>query len=318
MNKPALGALALAALALACRAGRGELPLLAYHAEGGVSVRYPIGWRMDTERRDGASYRHFLAPAGADRRATASVTLITAALSTSLDEYARLYVEGKSVSSSQEVERQGARGRSYRYAAPDGSTRYTLLLLQEGPRVFGLFGQAPASQFQAHQAAMEAMEASLALERPERYPEHRDDKQGFSLRVPPSWRLTRSFAGGAGSLTQFSSPALLADSNGQTAHGSLSVSVEAAPGGLQPFYESARERLGEAYKVLSHEPWRDGFADFMKVETPVAESRLKRFYLAAGGRGYTLSCDARDDVYPLVARWCEALVATFRAGEAPR
>jgi hypothetical protein len=58
----------------------------------------------------------------------------------------------------------------------------------------------------------------------------------------------------------------------------------------------------------------------MKVETPVTESRIKRFYHVAGGRGYTLSCDARDDVYPLVGRWCEVIAATFRTstGEAGR
>jgi hypothetical protein len=313
MTKPGLVAL-LAALGLACRGGRGELPLIAYHPEGSVSVRYPVGWRMETEQREGASYRHFLAPpAGADRRPAASVTLISAELGGSLDEYAQLYLKDKGQAESREVERQGAKGRSYRYASTDGAQRFSLL--QDGPRVLGLFGQAAAAPFAAHAATIEAMEKSLTLERPELYPEHRNAEHAFSLRVPPSWQLSRSFAGGAGSLTQFSSPALLADRNGQTAHASLTVTTEAASGGLEAFYRSTRERLGEAYKVFAHEPWgSDGFVDFMKVETPVAESRIKRFYRVAGGRGYTLSCDARDDAYPLVGRWCEVIASTFRAG----
>jgi hypothetical protein len=311
LNK--LAALGLLALTVGCRRSGGELPLIAYHPEGAVSVRYPVGWRVEAERRDGAAYRHFLAPpAGPDRRPAISVTLIAAPLGGSLEDYAQLYLKDKGQAESRPVERQGAKGRSYRYASADGALRFSLLLLQDGPRALGLFGQATAAQFAAHAATLDEMEKSLTLERPELYPEHREAEHGFALRVPPSWRLTRSFAGGAGSLTQFSSPALLADRNGQTAHASFTVTTEAAGSGLEAFYQSQRDRLGEAYKLFSHEPWGDGFADFMKVETPVAESRIKRFYRVAGGRGYTLSCDGRDDAYPLVARWCEVIASTFR------
>jgi hypothetical protein len=43
----------------------------------------------------------------------------------------------------------------------------------------------------------------------------------------------------------------------------------------------------------------------------VAVSRAKRFYLAGGGRGYTLSCEARDDVFHTVSRWCDAIAETL-------
>jgi hypothetical protein len=307
-------ALVVLACLLACRGSRTPL-LTAYH-EGGVSVQYPAPWHAEQERRDGVLYRHFLAPpAGSDRRPAASVTLLAAPLGTTLDDYARVYLEGKNVAATRDELRQGARGRSYRYASADGATRYSLLLLQEGQRVCGLFAQAPASSFEAHREAIEAMEQSLTLERPGEYPEHRNDKFAFSLRVPPSWRSTRTFAGGNSSLTQFSSPPLLLDRNRQTVHTSLTVAVEPVPeGGLDAFYRATRDKLGEPYKVLSHDPWRDGFADFESVETPVAASRIKRFYRHAGGRGYTLSCEARDDAYPLVARWCDVIASTLKVG----
>jgi hypothetical protein len=312
-NLPKAAAVALAALLLSCRGGR-ELMPTAYH-EGGASVRYPATWRSEQERRDGVTYRHFLAPpAGADRRPAASVTLLVANLGTTLEDYARVYLDGKAVASSREEQRQGAHGRAYRYASADGANRYSLLLLQEGQRVYGLFGQAASAQFDAHAGAIEAMEKSLTLERPADYPEHRNDKFAFALRVPPSWRSTRTFAGGSSSLTQFSSPPLLVDRNGQTVHASLTVSVEAADGGLDAFYRASRDKLGEAYKVISHEPWKDGFADLESVETPIAASRIKRSYRLAGGRGYTLSCEARDDAYPLVARWCDVIASTLKIG----
>ena len=307
-------AFTLAALALACRGG-GDLLLTGYH-EGGVSVRYPPDWRTELERRGGVTYRHFLAPpAGADRRPAASSTLVAAALGTTLEEYARLYLDGKTLASSREEERQGARGRSYRYASADGASRYSLLLLQEGQRVYGLFSQAAAAQFDAHAGRFEAMEKSLTLERPADYPEHRNDRFAFSVRVPASWRSTRSFSGGTSSITQFSSPPLLLDRHRQTVHASLTVAVEAAPeGGLEAFYAATRDKLGEAYKVLDHEAWRDGLVDFESVETQVAASRIRRFYRLAGGRGYTLACEARDDAYPLAARWCEVIASTLKVG----
>jgi hypothetical protein len=312
LNRTTAVVVALAAGLLACRGSRAPL-LTAYH-EGGVSVQYPATWHTEQERRDGVNYRHFLAPpAGSDRRPAATVTLLAAGLGTTLEDYARVYLDGKNVASTRDEQRQGARGRSYRYASADGATRFALLLLQEGQRVYGLYAQAPAAHFTAHQEAIEAMEKSLALERPAEYPEHRNDKFTFSLRVPPSWRSTRTFAGGASAITQFSSPALLADRS-QSVHASLTVAVEPAPGGLDAFYQATRDKLGEPYKVLSHEPWRDGYADFEAVETPVAASHIKRFYRQAGGRGYTLSCETRDDAYPLVARWCEVIASTLKIG----
>jgi hypothetical protein len=310
-------ALALAAGLLACRRGPSEALLTAYHPEGGVSVQYPASWHTEVERRSGPSYRHFLAPpAGGERQSGVSVTLLAAPLEAGLDEYARTYLDGKTVASTRDEERQGAHGRSYRFASADGATRYSLLLLPEGRGVYVLYGQGPAAGFAARQAAIEAMEKSLTLERPAQYPEHRNDAFAFSVRVPPSWRQTRSFSGGTGSLTQFTSPALLADRNTQTVHAALTVAVEAAGSAtsLEDFHEASRQRLGEAYKMLSQQSVGRALVDVMAVETPVAESRIKRVYRFADGRGYTLSCETREDAYTLVVRWCEAIAGTFKVG----
>ena len=59
----------------------------------------------------------------------------------------------------------------------------------------------------------------------------------------------------------------------------------------------------------------------MRTETPVAVSYVKRYYFAQGGRGYSLTFEAREDVFPRVSRWADYIASTLRFGErggAPR
>jgi hypothetical protein len=100
-------------------------------------------------------------------------------------------------------------------------------------------------------------------------------------------------------------------------HASLTLSVEPIPdkGGVQAYYDATRTKLGESYHLLSHNPWRDGFADVMRTETSVTVSRLKRFYRAGSGRGYSMTFEARDDVFGRVSRWSDVIADTLRVGE---
>ncbi len=232
-----------------------------------------------------------------------------------LDAYAQSYLAGNQVSSTRETERQGARGRAWRFSSPDRGTRYLLLLLQEGDRVLGLYGQGQAESFQEQLALVEQMEDSLTRERPAYYTPHGNDRFAFALRVPPSWTQTRSFSGGEAYLVQFSSPPVGLE-RAQTLHASLTLNVEAASGdgSLEHFYQAAKNTFGETQRIISHTPWQGGYLDLTRQETPIAVSRAKRFYLASGGRGYTLSCEARDDVFHTVSRWCDAIAGTLRVG----
>ncbi len=161
------------------------------------------------------------------------------------------------------------------------------------------------------------MALSLTLERAEGYPETRDDKLGFSIRLPPSWKRTRRFAGGGTELFQFTSPALAVDKGGQTVHASLTLTLEKAPatGGVQAYYDATRLKLGDAFKVVSHEPWKGGFVDLMNVETPISASRVKRFYDAHGERGVSLMFEARADVFGRASRWFDLIASSFEARE---
>jgi len=304
-------------VASACR-GTPREPLITYfNADHGLSVRYPASWKSDEAEQDGMWYRYFLGPpTGPQRKPAVSVTLLAGPLAMDLEEYAQTYLAGNTVASRREEKRQGARGKSYMFASPDGATRHSLLLLQEESRVYGLYSQGEARPFERQFPVLDEMARSLTLERPATYPEERNDKFGFAIRIPPSWRETRSFSGGETLLMQFTSPAVGADKSGQTVHVSLTLTVEPLPaeGTVETFYKATRTKQGEAFQVASHSTWRDGYVDVLRSETPIAESRVKRFYRMAGGRGYSLTFEAREDVYPRVSRWCDMIAGTLRTG----
>lgn len=309
--------MAVAVLAAAAGCGRrSPHPFVTYfNPEPALTLQMPSNWTSEQVEQEGRSYRYFLAPpVGSPRKPAVSVALLTGS-GGSLDEHAQRYLAGHTVASSREVSRPGLAGKSWRLASSDGATRYSLLLVSDGERVYGLYGEGEAAHFEPHAAAIDEMEKTLTPERPERYPEHRNDKLGFSVRVPDSWKTTRNFSGGGTYLMQFTSPALGAE-NGQTVHAALTLTSEAAPGdgSLDAFYGAIRGRLGEPFRVLNHTAWNDGYMDVERAETPMAVSRVKRFYRAHGGRGYTLAFEARDDVFHRVTRWCDIIAATLAVG----
>jgi hypothetical protein len=185
-------------------------------------------------------------------------------------------------------------------------------------RVYGLYVQADKPQFEKHRAVLEDMAKSLTLERPAFFNEQKNDAFGYAIRLPPSWTSTRSLSGGTTLMTQYTSPAL-ASEKGQTVHASLTLTVEPAPSGLEPFYKAQRAKLGEAFSLFSHNPWQGGYVDMMGTETPMSESRVKRFYRTSNGRGYTLAFEAREDVFGRISRWCDLIASTFMvAGDTAR
>jgi hypothetical protein len=280
-------------------------------------LRYPSGWKSDEAEQDGMWYRYFLGPpTGPQRKPAVSVTLLAGPLGMKLEDYAQTYLAGNNVASSRDESRGDARGKSYMFASPDGATRHSLLLLQEGSNVYGLYSQGEAQPFERQFPVLDEMARSLTLERPARYAEERDDAFGFSIRIPPSWRETRRFSGDGTLLMQFTSPAMAADKNGQTVHGSLTLTVEPTPagGGVDAFYKATRTKQGEAFQIVSHAPWKDGHLDVLSSETPIAESRVRRYYRVSGARGYSLTFEAREDVYPRVYQWCDIIAGTLRIG----
>jgi hypothetical protein len=312
-----------AGLAAAACKGTSREPLVTYfNADHGLSVRYPSGWKSDEAEQDGMWYRYFLGPPiGPQRKPAVSVTLLAGPLGMKLDDYAQTYLAGNHVASSRDESRQGVHGKSYMFASPDGATRHSLLLLQEESNVYGLYSQGEAPLFERQFPVLDEMSRSLTLERPATYAEERDDAFGFSIRIPPSWRETRRFSGGGTLLMQFTSPAMAADKNGQTVHGSLTLTVEPTPadGGLDGFYNATRTKQGEAFQIVSHAPWKEhGYLDVLYSETPIAESRVRRYYRVDGARGYSLTFEAREDVYPRVYQWCDIIAGTLRIGSEVR
>jgi len=314
-----LGLVLVAALAAACGARPRETFVTYFNGDHGVSVRHPASWRSDQAEQDGVWYRYFLAPPKAPQgRAPVSVTLLSGAMNVTVEQYAETYLAGHGVVSTRPEERQGVPGRSWTFASADGATRYRLLLLALGGRVVGLYGQADASAAEVYATVLDEMWSSLTIERPDLYPVRTWKEQRATLGVPESWRETRRFSGGGTLLVQYVSPPLATDRGHETVHASLTVTFEKVPegGGLDPYYEAARRKLSENYQVASHSAFKSGYVDVMKTETPVAISFLKRFYFAEGGRGCSLTFEARDDVFPRASRWADYIASTLRLGDA--
>jgi hypothetical protein len=312
----AVAVVVASSLAASCRRQVRDPYLTYYGAEHAITVRYPASWKTDTVQQEGGWYRYFLAPpTGPERKPAVSVTLLAAPFAGTLEAYAQGYVAGNQVVSTRDASRPGARGMSWQFASADGRTRYGLLLLQEGEKVYGLFSQGEAPNFESQSPVLEEMDKSLTLERPALYPEERNDRFVFSLRVPPSWKATRNFTGGGTFLKQFQSPAFGAE-KAQTVHASLTLTVEELPSGatLDSFYTGTRQKLGEAIQVLNHVSWSGGYVDVVHSETPVAVSRGKRYYRVSGNRGYILALEAREDIYVRANRWYDMIAGTLKVG----
>ena len=280
-------------------------------------MRYPASWKTEQAQSGEQIYRYFQAPAfGAERKPAITVLLIAMPLTGTIDQYAQTTLAGQTISSTRDEERPGAKGRAWAAVSPDGQTRHQLLLLQEEGRLYGLHAQGPAAGFREHEAALAEVMKGFALERWALYTDERNEAFRYALRVPPSWKSTRSFSGQGTYLKQFTSPVLGVDTGGQTVHASLTLTAEPLPAGATAasFYQASNAKLGENFQLISHSDWKDGFVDLLRTETPMAESRGKRFYRVAEGRGYSLAFEARADVYPRVSRWCDMIAASFRAG----
>ena len=304
--------------AAGCRRGAGaEQFLTHYNAEHALSLRYPASWKTEQVKQGESWLRYFTAPpAGPERKPAVSVLLVAIPAASTLDATVQPYLAGLTVSETSDEERPGARGRTWSAISADGKTRQRLLLLQEQNRVYGLHAQGEAEGFEAQEPAVAEMIQSFSLERWALYPEERNDTYRYSMRVPPTWKSTRTFSGGGTFLKQFTSPALGMDTGGQTAHASLTITVENVPAGssADAFFKAMQAKLGENFQLLSHTPWKDGYVDLLRTETPMAESRGKRFYRVVDGRAYTLAFEARADVYPRMSRWCDMIAATLKAG----
>lgn len=313
-----MAALALAAAAPGCRRGaEAEQFLTYYNPEHALSMRYPASWKSEQVKQGEAWHRYFTAPpAGTERKPAVSVLLLAIPAAATLDATAQPYLAGLTISETRDEERPGARGRTWSAISADGKTRHRLLLLQEENRVYGLRAQGEAAGFEAHEPAVAEMGQSFSLERWALYTEERNDAYRYTMRVPPTWKSTRTFSGGGTHLKQFTSPAFGMDKGGQTVHASLIVTAENVPAtsNADAFFQAMQSKLGENFQLLSHTAWKDGYVDLLRTETPMAESRGKRFYRVAEGRGYTLAFEARADIYPRVSRWCDMIAATFKAG----
>ena len=287
-----------------------------FHADPALTLRHPPSWTARLADQEGVRYRYFESQPSGHQRTPVTATLVSARLEIGLDEYVKRMLGDAQAQETREEARGTAHGRRVRAASPDGKTRHSLVLLEEGGRAFGLHTQGEAGAFAERLAEVEGMETSLAVEHAQEYPERRNAEWAFALRVPESWRPGRTFSGSGTYVSQYLSPPLGIDKDGQTVHAALTLTVEPAPegGAVEAFRERSLKKMGDAYQLVDHQVWRDGLLDVLQFETSLAASRSKRFYRTANGRAYGLAFEAREDVFPRVSRWCDLIASTLRVG----
>lgn len=287
-----------------------------FHAEPALTLRHPPTWSARLAQHAGVRSRYFESQPAGPQRKPVTATLVAATLDGSLDAYAQGLLAGAPVQETRDEARGPIRGRRFRAAAADGTVRHSLLLLQDGSQAFGLHAQGEGAAFGERLPELEAIEASLAPERAQAYPDQRNADWAFAVRVPESWRASRTFAGGGSYLTQYLSPPLAIDPGGQTVHALLTLTVEPAPGDgtVGAFRAATRKRLGDGFSLIGFQDWRDGAQEVLQTETQTTISRSKRFYRTANGRAYGLAFEARDDVFPRVSRWGDLIASTLRVG----
>jgi hypothetical protein len=181
--------------------------------------------------------------------------------------------------------------------------------LQAASASVDIVGDTEAQGRRARQIAQ--IRESLTHEDPQRYPQHREQRFGVMLRLPPSWQETQGFIRGDTLLRVFVSPPVAMDGR-DTVRAALTLTVEpSGDGGLAGYYQRKRDSLGDAFVVVKHEAWRDGYVDTIVTETAVMTSRIKRFYRVANGRGYCLAFEAREDVFARAAGWFDLIAGTL-------
>jgi hypothetical protein len=303
--KRALLALALALALTSC--SRREPLVTWFDGAHAVSLRYPASWRSTPAdpAPSGAIYRVFRPR---DSRLHLTASLLAAPLEAgALDAYGAAFLAGKEVAF-----RRPGRDGAIEAAYADASGRYRLELVAVGPVAHGLLIQADEAAWKEKGGVIEDVAASFQPERPAAWGERREERFGYALRLPPSWRETQGFAKGDTLLRVFLSPAVGVDDHRQLLYASLTLTVESlGEGGFEGYYKRKREALGEAFPVVRHEPWKDGYTDTIVTETAVVTSRIKRFYRASPTRGYCLAFEASDDVYRRVAPWFDLIAGTL-------
>ena len=313
----ALGVVAV--VASGCKRSTRDPLVTYYNPDFNLRVAHPVSWKTEQAEQDGVWYRYFLGPpTGDQRKPAASVTLFAGPLGTSLDDYAQRYLGGGSVKGSKLDERQGLPGKRWDFAAADGSTRSSLLLVEQRVKaappdsptawVYGLYAQGETKPYEENAAIIEDMFASFAVDRPASWALHQGD--GYSLRLPPGWRESRHFSGAGKTMLQWTSPAVGAEKN-QTLHASLTLSIEPTTLDLPKYWKAQRDQQGDSFALLGHGEWRGGLIDSMRIETPVATSRVKRFLRIKDGKAYVLALDVREDAFSRVSKWYDQIATTL-------
>jgi hypothetical protein len=312
--------LALAAVfSLGCELRTRPSLITVYNATTKVSLPVPQGWQSETAEQAGFQMQIFTGPSvDVPERPGIRAQVMAGPLPAgrAIDDIARRYTEGHTVSHEQGYSLHGFAGKSWFFVSGDGAERSQLMLTPIEDTLYGLYVRGEAPTVEAYAAAVAAMWEGFSVEEARFFEPFERADVGLALQHPRSWVRTSSLGDtGRSFFVSFRSPPVALESGGATIHATLEINVNTVPPDttLESFYSDRVEIQGDTYRLLEHETIREGqgISDLYHVETQLADFLERTVYFVRGDKSYIFKFNARREIYRQIEGWIDEIVGTF-------
>jgi hypothetical protein len=304
---------------LACELRTPPALITVYNPVMKTSVPVPQGWRSNLGDQAGFQMQVFTGPSvDVPERPGIRAQVMVGPMpkGTELDEISHRYTEDRIVAQERGYSLHQYAGKTWFFHSEDEEESARLMLTEIEGKLYGLFVRGEAPTVEAYGPAIDAMWEGFSVEEARFFETYERPEIGLFLKHPRVWERT-AFLGNRGEslFVAFRSPPLLVESGGTTIHATLEINVNTVPDGttLESFYGERADIQGERYRLLSHEPIRNGEAisDLYFVETQMAEYLERTIYFIRGDKSYIFKFNCQNTVYRQIEGWIDEMVTTF-------
>jgi hypothetical protein len=313
------GCLIVAVTVLGCELRTPPILITVYNPSMKISLPVPQGWRSNLGERAGFQMQVFTGPSvdvpeRPGIRAQVMVGPMPGGME--IDDVSHRYTEDRVVVQERGYSLHGFAGKTWYFHSEDGEESARLMLTALEGKLYGLFVRGEAPTVEAYRSAIDAMWEGFSIEEARFFETYERPEVGLFLKHPQSWKRTAFLANRGKSLfVAFRSPPLRLESGGTTIHATLEINVNTVQPGttLEGFYGERADMQGENYRLLSHDPIRQGEAisDLYFVETQLAEYLERTVYFIRGDKSFVFKFNAQSRIYRQIEPWIDEMVTTF-------
>jgi hypothetical protein len=280
-----------------------------------VSFTHPPRWTVGFAEQQGIRYRYLTAPKVENDTEALSVTLIPPTAATSADAVSEAYLAGASGA----ARVPGPAGVSEWSFRDSSGVASRLRLASAGSGgFFGAWVRGSEAAMKRYAPRIETLLNSLRVEDASAWPEERF--AGLVVHAPPAWTRASRLSNRTNASMQFKSLPLAVEKGTATIHGFVVVSREPvpAPGQLETFTQTLKDRATDTVALLEHRPWPaapglgrpEGSVDYLRSGTTLTSTRIRRWITVKNGVGLVFSCEARADAFDRLDPWCRRMADT--------